>query len=75
MKAHMTAPIIAYHAKQELRGWNEVCRYPADWEGWHAFDRSMIDHLLTHGEQVVTCGWNMYQLITEKAPRHETTTH
>lgn len=59
-------PIIAYHAKQELRGWNEVCRYPADWEGWHAFDRSMIAELLQHGHDVVTCGWNMYQVIREE---------
>ena len=58
-------PMIAYHAKRELRGWSEVCRYPADWEGWHQFDRSMIQELLDHGHQVVTCGWNMYQIINE----------
>ena len=63
------APMIAYHAKHEKRGWSEVCRYPADWSGWHEFDRSMINHLLTHGDHVVTCGWNMYQVITEKAKK------
>ncbi len=58
-------PTIAYHAKSELRGWNEVCRYPADWEGWHSFDKSMIDELLKNGSQVVTCGWNMYQVVND----------
>jgi hypothetical protein len=57
--------LIAYHKKSELRGWSEVCRYPIEWEGWHAFDRSMINELLQSGDFVVTCGWNMYQLIDE----------
>ena len=60
-------PLIAYHAKRELRGWSEVCRYFADWEGWHDFDKSMIRELLNTGDQVVTCGWNMYQIINEVA--------
>ena len=59
-------PIIAYHAKHELRGWSEVCRYPADWVGWNTFDRNMILELLKHGHNVVTCGWNMYQIVNEK---------
>ena len=57
------SPLIAYHAKHELKGWREVCRHPADWDGWHQFDRSMIDEIFKTGETVVTCGWNMYQLI------------
>jgi len=61
----MQNPVIAYHAKHELRGWSEVCRYPADWTGWHAFDRAMIDELLREGHTVVTCGWNMYQVVQE----------
>jgi hypothetical protein len=61
-----TTPIIAYHAKHEHRGWSEVCRYPADWAGWHQFDRSMIDELMNTGSQTVTCGWNMYQIIGDK---------
>ena len=56
-------PMIAYHAKSELRGWNEVCRYPADWAGWNATDKSMIEHLLHTGEYVATLGWNMYQVV------------
>ena len=59
------APMIAYHARKDNTGWREVCRYPADWEGWHAFDRSMIDELLTQGHSVVTIGWNMYQIIMD----------
>lgn len=56
-------PTIAYHAKSELRGWQEVCRHPADWEGWNHTDRSMIKELLEQGEQVVTIGWNMYEVV------------
>lgn len=56
-------PTIAYHAKSELRGWQEVCRHPADWEGWHYTDRLMIKELLEQGEQVVTIGWNMYEVV------------
>jgi len=59
------APMIAYHARKDNTGWREVCRCPADWEGWHSFDKSMIDELLTQGHSVVTLGWNMYQVITE----------
>lgn len=58
-------PTIAYHAKSEIRGWNEVCRYPADWEGWHKFDRNMINEMLENGHDVITIGWNMYQVIHE----------
>jgi hypothetical protein len=61
----MNTPIVAYHKKSDLRGWSEVCRYPVDWEGWHEFDRSMIAELLQTGSQVVTCGWNMYQVVKE----------
>jgi len=61
----MNTPIIAYHAKTELRGWHEVMRDRADWEGWHSVDRSMIEHLLTTGDSVVTLGWNMYQVILD----------
>ena len=60
------SPVIAYHAKSEFRGWHEVCRHPADWSGWHDADRAMINELLKHGEQVVTLGWNMYQIVKEK---------
>lgn len=59
------APMIAYHARKDNTGWREVCRHPADWEGWHNADKSMIDELLTQGHSVVTLGWNMYQVITE----------
>ena len=55
--------LIAYHAKHERHGWHEVCRHPIDWDGWGDFDRSMIDELIKNGSHVVTCGWNMYQLI------------
>jgi len=58
-------PMIAYHAKHELRGWSEVCRYPADWEGWNNVDKSMIKELLNNSDHVVTLGWNMYQIINE----------
>jgi len=61
----MNNPIIAYHKKSELRGWSEVCRDSIYWEGWHEFDRSMIEELLKSGEEVITCGWNMYQIIKE----------
>ena len=59
--------MIIYYAKSELRGWNEVCRYPADWAGWHDFDKSMIQALMRSGDRVVTCGWNMYEWIAEVA--------
>jgi len=58
-------PIIAYHARKDNTGWREVCQHPADWEGWHPFDKGMIQELLKQGSQVVTCGWNMYQIISD----------
>ena len=59
----MQTPMIAYHIKSELRGWSEVCRYPADWAGWNTADRAMISEILTHGHMVVTIGWAMYQVV------------
>ena len=58
--------IIAYHAKSELRGWTEVCRYPADWDGWNDADRSMIQEIFNTGDHVVTLGWSMWELIQER---------
>jgi phage portal protein BeeE len=61
----MENPNIAYHTKNDHHGWYEVCIHPADWHGWHDFDRSMIDELLREGHTVVTCGWNMYEVVQE----------
>ena len=58
-------PMIAYHAKSELRGWNEVLRERADWSGWNTVDKNMIAHLLETGEYVTTIGWSMYQIVPE----------
>jgi len=60
-------PLIAYHSRKDNTGWREKCRQPADWSGWHAFDKSMIEELLKTGDQVVTIGWNMYQIVREVA--------
>ena len=62
----MNTPIIAYHAKSELRGWHEVRRESADWPGWNNIDKGMIDHLMSTGDSDVTLGWNMYQVIIDK---------
>jgi len=62
----MNNPTIIYHQKTETEGWHEVNQHTADWQGWHEFDKGMIQELLKNGSQVVTCGWNMYQL---KAPQ------
>jgi hypothetical protein len=58
-----TAPMIAYHAKNDRQGWHEIARHPADWTGWGKFDRSMIEEMMRHGHITITCGWNMYQLV------------
>ena len=52
-------PTIAYHAKHELRGWSEVCRYPADWAGWHTFDKSMIEVFANDRQAAVA--WHEYK--------------
>jgi hypothetical protein len=62
-----TDPIIAFHIKTETSGWKEVFRHSFDWLGWDKHDRSMIEHLLNNGSDVVTIGWNMYQLVKEKS--------
>jgi hypothetical protein len=59
-------PLIALHSKSELRGWNEVLRERADWPGWNAADKSMIEHLMQTGDFVATIGWTMYQIVIEK---------
>ena len=59
-------PLIAYHSRKDNTGWREECRQPADWSGWHAFDKGMIEELLKTGDQVVTIGWNMYQIVRKE---------
>lgn len=58
-------PLIIYHTKKDNTGWREQCRQFADWEGWHPFDKGMIQEMLTQGHDVVTIGWNMYQIDKE----------
>jgi len=58
--------IVAYHAKND-HGWHEVCRLPVDSPSWHEFDRSMIAELIKHNHEIVTCGWNMYQRVTDES--------
>jgi len=58
-------PLIAYHSRKDNTGWREECRQPADWDGWHPFDKGMIEELLKTGDQVVTIGWNMYQVVRQ----------
>ena len=55
--------IIAYHKKNELTGWTEVCRYPVNWEGWNQIDKNMINEIFKTGDYVVTLGWSLWQLI------------
>ena len=59
-------PLIAYHSRKDNTGWREECRHPADWEGWHEFDKGMIEWLLNSDDLVVTIGWNMYQIVREQ---------
>ena len=58
--------LIAYHSRKDNTGWREECRQPADWSGWHAFDKGMIEWLLNSDNLVVTIGWNMYQIVREQ---------
>ena len=55
--------IVAYHAKNDKQGWHEVCRGPIDSPIWSKQDRVWIDELLQQGDWVLTCGWNMYQIL------------
>ena len=34
-------PLIAYHSRKDNTGWREECRHPADWDGWHPFDKGI----------------------------------
>lgn len=54
--------VVVYHRKSELRGWHEVFRAPIDSQCWNNADRGAINHLLEHGEQVLTLGWDMWEL-------------
>jgi len=54
--------IVIYHKKSELRGWNEVFRAPIESEAWTTADRNAINHLLENGEQVLTMGWDMWEI-------------
>jgi hypothetical protein len=57
-------PIIAYHAKND-HGWAEVCRHPLNSTEWSKQDRVWIDQLFQTGDWVLTCGWNMWQIVRE----------
>jgi hypothetical protein len=57
--------LINYHAKNDRQGWHLVCSYPLDSDQWGKTDRSFIDEMLKHGHQVITCGWNMWEIAPE----------
>lgn len=58
-------PLIAYHAKNDKHGWTEVCRHRLDSPEWSTHDRMWIDELIQQNEWVLTCGWNMWQIVKE----------
>jgi hypothetical protein len=70
--------LINYHAKNEKQGWHLVCSYPLDSEQWGKTDRSFIDEMLKQGHQVITCGWNMWEIapdeLAHEAPQEPTST-
>jgi hypothetical protein len=57
--------LINYHAKNDRQGWHFVCSYPLDSDQWGKTDRAFIDEMLKHGHQVITCGWNMWEIAPE----------
>ena len=54
--------IAIYHKKSEIRGWREVFRAPIESDAWTNADRWAINHLLENGEQVLTMGWDMWEI-------------
>ena len=57
--------LINYHAKNDKQGWHLVCSFPIDSDQWGKTDRSFIDEMLKHGHQVITCGWNMWEIAPD----------
>lgn len=57
--------LINYHAKNEKQGWHLVCSFPIDSDQWGKTDRSFIDEMLKQGHQVITCGWNMWEIAPD----------
>lgn len=69
--------LINYHAKNEKQGWHLVCSFPIDSDQWGKTDRSFIDEMLKQGHQVITCGWNMWEIAPDgltQEPHQEPTT-
>lgn len=56
---------VAYHAKNEREGWRHICTHELHSPAWSKQDQVWIDEMLQNGDQVITIGWNMYQLIVE----------
>ena len=55
--------IIALHQKNELVGWQKVTQADLISNVWTDFDREWIDEMLMHGEQVLTVGDCMYEVL------------
>jgi hypothetical protein len=53
--------VVVYHAKMP-DGWREIWRAPIDSTHWNKQDRWAINHLLEHGEQVLTMGADMWEI-------------
>jgi hypothetical protein len=58
---------LAYHAKNDNHGWRHIKTAPISCPEWHDADRWAYNFMIDNGEQVLTIGWNMYQLINDKA--------
>lgn len=63
--------LINYHAKNDRQGWHLVCSYPLDSDQWGKHDRAFIDEMLKNGHQVITCGWNMWEIAPDHLQQQE----
>jgi hypothetical protein len=56
---------LAYHSKNDNHGWHHVITASIDAPSWNEYDIWAYNHMMQTGEQVVTLGWNMWQLVND----------
>lgn len=57
--------IVNRHTKGP-EGWAQLKSAPIDSTSWDSADRDMIDWMCQNGENVVTIGHDMYEIVTPK---------
>ena len=58
---------LAYHYKNDSHGWRHAMTSPINAPDWHDQDRWAYAQMIEQGTTSLVMGWNMWELVQERA--------